>query len=65
MVIRGGRSAFQRNLVSESIPEGLREARRRHVDLDYEKACLCPQGMPHSEICRGKQMKLLKKKALA
>lgn len=25
--------------------------------LVYEKACPCPEGMPHSEICCGKQMK--------
>ena len=25
--------------------------------LVYEKACPCPEGMPHSEICCGQQMK--------
>jgi hypothetical protein len=25
--------------------------------LVYEKACPCPEGMPHSEICCGEQMK--------
>jgi hypothetical protein len=26
--------------------------------LVYEKPCPCPEGMPHSEICCGQQMKL-------
>jgi hypothetical protein len=26
--------------------------------LVYEKPCPCPEGMPHSEICCGEQMKL-------
>jgi hypothetical protein len=25
--------------------------------LVYEKPCPCPEGMPHSEICCGQQMK--------
>jgi hypothetical protein len=29
--------------------------------LVYEKACPCPEGMKHSEICCGEQMKLTKK----
>lgn len=24
--------------------------------LVYEKACPCPEGMPHSEVCCGQQM---------
>jgi|GEM_PF-438218 len=32
------------------------------AELVYEKACPCPEGMPHSEICCGKQMELVKKK---
>jgi hypothetical protein len=35
------------------------------AQLVYEKACPCPEGMPHSEICCGKQMKLVKKEASA
>ena len=35
------------------------------AQLVYEKACPCPEGMPHSEICCGKQMKLVKKQASA
>jgi hypothetical protein len=27
------------------------------AQLVYEKPCPCPQGMPHSEICCGAQMK--------
>ena len=27
------------------------------AQLVYEKACPCPAGMPHSEICCGVQMK--------
>ncbi len=26
------------------------------AELVYEKACPCPEGSPHSEICCGKQM---------
>lgn len=29
--------------------------------LVYEKPCPCPEGMPHSEICCGQQMKLVDK----
>jgi len=29
--------------------------------LVYEKACPCPEGKGHSEICCGKQMELVKK----
>jgi hypothetical protein len=29
------------------------------AQLVYEKGCPCPPSMPHSEICCGKQMKLL------
>jgi hypothetical protein len=31
------------------------------AQLTYEKACPCPEGKPHSEICCGKQMKEVKK----
>lgn len=27
------------------------------AQLVYEKECPCPEGMPHSEICFGEQMK--------
>jgi hypothetical protein len=33
------------------------------AQLVYEKACPCPASMPHSEICCGEQMKLLKEQA--
>ena len=35
------------------------------AQLVYEKACPCPQGMPHSEICCGEQMKLVQKQSAA
>lgn len=35
------------------------------AQLVYEKACPCPEGMPHSEICCGKQMELVQKQAQA
>ncbi len=35
------------------------------AQLVYEKACPCPEDMPHSEICCGKQMKRLDEKASA
>lgn len=31
--------------------------------LVYEKPCPCPEGMPHSEICCGQQMKLVQGQA--
>jgi len=33
--------------------------------LVYEKECPCPEGMKHSEICCGEQMKLVKKEGSA
>ena len=33
------------------------------AQLVYEKACPCPEDMPHSEICCGKQMKRVEKEA--
>ena len=30
------------------------------AQLVYEKACPCPEGMKHSEICCGEQMKQVK-----
>ena len=33
------------------------------AQLVYEKACPCPEGMPHSEICCGEQMKKVSAKA--
>jgi hypothetical protein len=29
--------------------------------LVYEKGCPCPEGMPHSELCCGQQMKAVSK----
>lgn len=31
------------------------------AQLVYEKPCPCPEGMPHSEICCGKQTKHVQK----
>jgi hypothetical protein len=31
--------------------------------LVYEKGCPCPEGMPHSELCCGQQMKAVRKNA--
>jgi hypothetical protein len=33
--------------------------------LVYEKPCPCPEGMPHSEICCGQQMKAVSTNAPA
>lgn len=33
------------------------------AQLVYEKACPCPEGMKHAEICCGKQMKQVKETA--
>jgi hypothetical protein len=33
--------------------------------LVYEQACPCPDSMPHSEICCGKQMKRVEEKSPA
>ena len=35
------------------------------AQLVYEKACPCPEGNTHSEICCGVQMKLVKEHAEA
>lgn len=35
------------------------------AQLVYEKPCPCPEGMPHSEICCGEQMKLVQEQAPA
>ncbi len=46
-----------------------REAGDRYVceacgaQLVYEKPCPCPENMPHSEICCGKQMKRVKEQS--
>jgi hypothetical protein len=32
------------------------------AQLVYEKACPCPEGMKHSEICCGEQMKQVTEK---
>jgi len=48
-----------------------REAGDRHVceacgaQLVYEKPCPCPESMPHSEICCGKQMKRMREQSTA
>jgi hypothetical protein len=33
------------------------------AQLVYEKPCPCPEGMPHSEICCGTQMKRVVEKS--
>jgi hypothetical protein len=33
------------------------------AQLVYEKPCPCPEKMPHSEICCGKQMKRVKEQS--
>jgi hypothetical protein len=33
------------------------------AQLVYEKPCPCPESMPHSEICCGKQMKRVQEQA--
>jgi hypothetical protein len=48
-----------------------RKAGERYVcekcgaQLVYEKPCPCPEGMEHSEICCGEQMKQVKEGAAA